>query len=260
VGAIVLRNRLSRAFVDSVALEIDRLAATATSESEELPRALAEPLAQHPRLAGQLAEHFDPKRARSLQNQLKKIVGSATGAELRALGREPLSEDGPLTRRSRSQRRRSVTVAQRIKSLQVPDHAVLRFQERVDSTVTVAQRIKSLQVPDHAVQRFQERVDSAASAVEARMAIQQIARLGKASSRPRHWMCDTRSAPGTVYIYWHQRPGVALLVRDSCVVTIYTRKLTHGARRRRREHNREAGIQPRLLDPVIDLDDWGLTA
>jgi hypothetical protein len=227
MGAIVLRNRPSRAFV-----VIDRLAATAASESEELPRPLAEPLAQHPHLAKLLAAHFDPKRARSVQNDLKEIVGSATGAELRTLVREVLSEGG-LTRRSRSRRPRSGTVAQRIKSLLVPDHAVLRFQERVDS---------------------------AASAVEARMAIQQIARLGKASSRPRHWMCDTRSEPGTVYIYWHQRPGVALLVRDGCVVTVYTRKLTRGARQRRRERSREGRIQPRLLDPVVDADDWGLAA
>lgn len=73
-------------------------------------------------------------------------------------------------------------------------------------------------------------------------------------------MCDTRSAPGTVYIQWQQRPGVALLAGDGCVVTVYTRKLTRGAARRRRERNREAGIQPRLLDPVVDMDDWEFAA
>ena len=125
---------------------------------------------------------------------------------------------------------------------------------------TMTQRSRSLRVPDHAVLRFQERVDPAASAVEARMAIQQIARHGKACSRPRHWMCDTRSAPGTVYIYWQQRSGVALLVRDGCVVTLYTRELTRGAARRRRERNREASIQLRLLDAVVDLDDSELAA
>jgi hypothetical protein len=114
----------------------------------------------------------------------------------------------------------------------------------------MTQRTRSLRVADHAVLRFRERVDPAASPVGARTAIQQIARLGKASSRPRHWMCDTRSTPGTVYIYWQQWPGVALLVRDGCVVTVCTRKLTRGAARRHRERSREAGIQLRLLDPV----------
>jgi len=95
VGATVLRNGQSRALVESVALEIDRLVATATGESEKLPEALKEPLSEHlQRLSDLLAEHFDPKRARSLQNQLKTIVGSATGAELRALVQEVLSESG----------------------------------------------------------------------------------------------------------------------------------------------------------------------
>lgn len=127
-------------------------------------------------------------------------------------------------------------------------------------STTMMQRTRSLRIADHAVLRFQERVDPAASTVAARTAIQQIALLGKASSRPRHWMCDTRSTPGTIYIYWQQRPGVALLVRNGCVVTVYTRKLTRGAARRRRERNREIGIQLRLLDPVVAVDDWDLAA
>src|SRR5215218_84236 len=95
VGATVLRNGQSRALVESVALEIYRLIATATSETDKLPKALQEPLAEHlETLSDLLAEQFDPERARSLQNQLKTIVGTATGAELRALVREILSEDG----------------------------------------------------------------------------------------------------------------------------------------------------------------------
>ncbi len=95
VGATVLRNGQSRALVESVALEIDRLIGTASSESEKLPKALEEPLAEHLKtLSDLLAEHFDPKRARSLQNQLKTIVGDATGTELRRLVHEVLSENG----------------------------------------------------------------------------------------------------------------------------------------------------------------------
>src|SRR5216117_292791 len=65
VGATVLRNGQSRALVESVALEIDRLVAAAGKESEKLPEALKEPLTAHLQtLSDLLAEHFDPKRAR----------------------------------------------------------------------------------------------------------------------------------------------------------------------------------------------------
>jgi hypothetical protein len=95
VGSTVLRNGQSRALVESVALEIDRLVATAASETEKLPAALQEPLTVHlQRLADILAEHFDPKRARSLQNQMRTIVGTATGEELRKLVGEVLSDTG----------------------------------------------------------------------------------------------------------------------------------------------------------------------
>ncbi len=95
VGATVLRNGQSRALVESVALEIDRLVATATDESNKLPESLQKPLAEHlQRLSDLLAEHFDPKRARSLQKQLPTIVGEATGSELRKLVQDVLSESG----------------------------------------------------------------------------------------------------------------------------------------------------------------------
>jgi hypothetical protein len=46
------------------------------------------------KLSDQLAEHFDPKRARSLQRQLPTIVSEATAGELRRLLQETLSESG----------------------------------------------------------------------------------------------------------------------------------------------------------------------
>jgi hypothetical protein len=97
VGATVLRNGQSRALVESVALEIDRLVAAAGEESEKLPESLKKPLGEHLQtLSDLLAEHFDPKRARSLQRQLPTIVGEATGAELRKLVQEVLSESGAI--------------------------------------------------------------------------------------------------------------------------------------------------------------------
>jgi predicted Holliday junction resolvase-like endonuclease len=95
VGATILRNGQNVALVESVALEIDRLVATTGEESERLPEALKKPLGEHLQtLSDLLAEHFDPKRARSMQRQLPTIVGEATGAELRRLVQEMLSESG----------------------------------------------------------------------------------------------------------------------------------------------------------------------
>lgn len=97
IGATVLRNGQSRALVESVAAEIDRLIATTTSEGKKLPEALEGPLVDHmKRLSDLCAEYFDPKRARSVQHQLKAIVGDTTGAELRRLVPEVLGEDGAL--------------------------------------------------------------------------------------------------------------------------------------------------------------------
>lgn len=95
VGATVLRNGQSRALVESLALEIDRLVSTTCDETERLPEALRKSLAEHlQKLSDQLAEHFDPKRARSLQRQLPAIVSEATAGELRRLVQETLSESG----------------------------------------------------------------------------------------------------------------------------------------------------------------------
>lgn len=95
VGATVLRNGQSRALVESVALEIDRLIETAASESKKIPQVLQEPLGEHlTKLADLLAQHFDPQRALSLQAQIKTLVGEATGKELRKQVGDLLSNDG----------------------------------------------------------------------------------------------------------------------------------------------------------------------
>jgi hypothetical protein len=81
------------------------------------------------------------------------------------------------------------------------------------------------------------------------MAVQQMAALGRMSARPRHWMCDTKAKPGTAFIYYHQRPGVALVVRDGCIRTVLTRWLTRGAAERRRQRAREQGSVLRSVRP-----------
>lgn len=95
VGATILRNGQGQALVEAVALEINRLIETTSDESEKVPASLEEPLTLHlQQLSDLLAEHFDPKRARSLQHQLPAIVREATGAELRRLVTDVLSESG----------------------------------------------------------------------------------------------------------------------------------------------------------------------
>ena len=118
--------------------------------------------------------------------------------------------------------------------------------------------MRALVVSDHAISRFRERVDRVAGGAEARLAIQQMAALGRLSPRPRHWMCDSRHEPGTAFIYWHRRPGIALVVRDGCITTVLTRQLTRGAATRRRERNsRLTGLRIELVvqPPLSDWED-----
>lgn len=116
---------------------------------------------------------------------------------------------------------------------------------------------RSLVVSAHAVSRFQERVDRRVGGLEARLAIQQIASLGRVRPQPRHWMSDTPSVPGTVFIYWQGRPGVALVVCDGCVVTVLTRELTRGSANRRHSGNRQTRAERlRPVEPVVDAGDW----
>lgn len=80
-------------------------------------------------------------------------------------------------------------------------------------------------ITKHAVERYQQRVAPGASALEARMALQQFVSLGKARPNPRRWMCQHRPGPQIRYVYWVQRPRVCAIVRDGAVVTVITREL-----------------------------------
>ncbi len=136
VGATVLRNGQSRALVESVALEIDRLVATASDESEKLPDALKEPLTKHlETLADLLAEHFDPKRARSLQRQLPTIVGEATGKELRRLVEETLSDSGAVGAQLKLFAGSNTETLQRVNTLLGKIEQKLQLDEQLERSV-----------------------------------------------------------------------------------------------------------------------------
>jgi hypothetical protein len=85
----------------------------------------------------------------------------------------------------------------------------------------------------HATRRYQERVDPGASRAEARLALEQIASLGRASARARHWTRRGALEPGTVCIYWASRPGVGLIAKDGAIIIVVPRELCRGQARRR---------------------------
>lgn len=106
-----------------------------------------------------------------------------------------------------------------------------------------------LSLPTHAVERWQERVDPRISAAEARMALRRFVSLSRARATPRHWMReDVKPAPGLLFLYSADRPGVCVLVRDGVALTVITRELTHSPTSRR--HLRLVQPAPPLRDPV----------
>lgn len=96
-GALVLRQGQSRAIIDAIAGEIERLIETAEATGEQLPGALEKPLNDHlARLGSVLEEHFDPKRTTAVQNQLKTVMDGASSDQVRKLLRELTADGGPL--------------------------------------------------------------------------------------------------------------------------------------------------------------------
>jgi hypothetical protein len=85
-------------------------------------------------------------------------------------------------------------------------------------------RTAGLRISAHATARWTERVDRSASPLEARLALAQLASMGRTRSTPRHWT-DVRPAPGLTFIYWSGRPSVCALAVDGVVVTVLTREL-----------------------------------
>lgn len=81
-------------------------------------------------------------------------------------------------------------------------------------------------ISTHAVERYVQRVDGNASRQEARLAVTQIASLGRLRPVPRHWLRDhVPPSPGLLFVIWSERPDICLLVRENVVVTIITRAM-----------------------------------
>jgi hypothetical protein len=94
VGSLVLQHGDSRATVDSVAAEIDRLiAALGHAVADELPKTIESNIES---LSQVFSEHLDPKRADSFQQQLAKVLGESAKAAQDQLIRNLLNDTGPL--------------------------------------------------------------------------------------------------------------------------------------------------------------------
>jgi hypothetical protein len=79
-----------------------------------------------------------------------------------------------------------------------------------------------IRISQHAILRYQERVDASSSAAVG--AIRQILTTGSARPRPRNWT-TSRAEPGMSWIYAAERPDICLVVRNSTVVTVLTVEL-----------------------------------
>jgi hypothetical protein len=89
-----------------------------------------------------------------------------------------------------------------------------------------------VEVSSHAVDRYVQRVDSHASRQEARLAVMQIASLGRLRAVPRHWLRrHVQPCCGLLFLTWNHRPEICLLVRDGVVVTVITRAMCEGRAR-----------------------------
>src|SRR5436309_2660215 len=103
----------------------------------------------------------------------------------------------------------------------------------------------SPKVTEHAVQRFQERVDRCASAAAAREQLERLVVCGRARSTPRHWMKSVKAGAGLQFFYWSELPGVAALVIDGKVVTTLTRQLFRGHTPKQSQRTRPAPLPAR---------------
>jgi hypothetical protein len=73
----------------------------------------------------------------------------------------------------------------------------------------------------HAIERFQQRV-AAVSTAEAARRIRAAADSAKVRPTPR-WWTPVAPAPGLLFLYPADLPGVCLLVRDGAVITLFER-------------------------------------
>lgn len=75
----------------------------------------------------------------------------------------------------------------------------------------------------HAVQRYQQRV-SAVPTHEAFRILQAASATARRRAKPR-WWTPIAAAPGLLFLYPSQLPGVCLLCRDGVILTVFERDI-----------------------------------
>lgn len=78
----------------------------------------------------------------------------------------------------------------------------------------------------HAVQRYQQRVNSVTTR-EAFRALEQAAESARRRAKPR-WWTPVAPAPGLLFLYPPDMPGVCLLCRDGVILTVFERSTCRG--------------------------------
>ncbi|MGH2702241.1 MAG: hypothetical protein ACRDJ2_10770 [Actinomycetota bacterium] len=78
-------------------------------------------------------------------------------------------------------------------------------------------------ITQHAIERYQGRVDATVSRAEARELLADLASRSKVRPTPRHWMRHTVRRPGSRYLYCADRHDICLVVAGDSVVTVYSR-------------------------------------
>jgi hypothetical protein len=97
-GAVVVAHGKRRAELDAITGEIDRLIGQTSETTAKLPEAIQAQLNEHLAVLGKtLAEHFDAGHTSSVQQQLKQLVNGASAEQVKAILRDLLGENGPLS-------------------------------------------------------------------------------------------------------------------------------------------------------------------
>jgi hypothetical protein len=90
----------------------------------------------------------------------------------------------------------------------------------------------ALRISQHAVERYQQRVDTGASVAEARLALAHFVSAGRCRPTPRWWMRDhVRSGASVRFCYCASRSDACAVIVDGTVLTVLSRAMFAGTRR-----------------------------
>ena len=106
----------------------------------------------------------------------------------------------------------------------------------------------------HAIVRVGQRPGRNGPSCDPEATLLETLASGKARSRPRRWMRNVTTPPGTRFVYSAEHPDVCLVVRDGVAVTALNRDMFAQESRR----NQLSGRKPRPVPQTVqeELDEW----